>query len=126
MEAGASSRRRSRPISGYRTVKTKFRSPGLHIDSWWAPDLGCVLLKETVSRPQADGTSRLFLTREAVAVTFGEPDPALFEVPNWPESTPSQVFERYRQKFNLPDTEELRRIKASKDRAYWAQQTRKP
>lgn len=113
-------------IFGYRTVKTKFRSPGLHIDSWWAPDLGCVLLKETVSRPHADGTSRLFLTREAVAVTFGEPDPALFEIPDWPESTPSQVFERYRQKFNLPDTEDLGRVKASKDRAYWAQQTKKP
>lgn len=113
-------------ILGYQTLQSEIRSPGLHVTSWWAQDIGCVLLRETISRPQPDGTSRLLFTREAAKITFGEPDAILFEAPNWPESTPSQVFERYRLRFNLPETDDLMKVKASKDQAYWAQQQGRP
>jgi hypothetical protein len=114
------------PVLGYQTIKTEVKTPISTIHSWRAPDLGCVVLRETFAQPLPDGTSRVLITREAAAVSFGEPDSSLFEVPSWPERTPSQVLEGYRRKFNLPDSEDLRKAKAAKDRAYWAQQQERP
>lgn len=109
-------------IQGYRTVQREIRTPLFVVHEWRAPELGCLTLRQTYARPQPDGSSKLVMESTAAEVAFGEPDPALFEVPDWPETAPSQALERYRLKFGLPDTEELRKVKESKDRAYWARQ----
>lgn len=109
-------------ILGYRTVQREIRTPIFVVQEWRAPELGCLMLRQTYSRPQADGSLRLVLECTAAELAFGEPDPALFQPPDWPETAPSQALERYRLKFGLPDTEELRKIKEAKDRAYWARQ----
>jgi hypothetical protein len=109
-------------ILGYPTLEREIRTPVFVVREWRAPDLGCVMLRQSFSLPQPDGTARLVLESAAVELTPGEPDPTLFEIPDWPERLPSQALERYRLQFGLPDTEELRKVKEAKDRAYWARQ----
>ncbi len=113
-------------VFGYTTLRVDAPLADKTIQQWLAPDLNCVPLRTTVSRMMPDGTPKVLLQREVVDIAFGEPDAALFAVPEWPERTPSQVLELFRQKYGLPATAELEISKQQRDRAYRAQQVPRP
>jgi hypothetical protein len=87
-------------LMGHAVVRTVLNANG-RIETFLAPDLGCVLLRERVYRPDANGNDRQVASKEAVAVMPGDPDPALFVIPDWPERSPSEVTSEMSKKFHL-------------------------
>ena len=92
------------------------------MDSWYAPALGCVLLKEQFVKLKEDGTNIGSVLREAVQITTGEPSAELFEIPGWQERSPKGVMEELQRKFSLHsfNTEAASKM----DNAYSLQQSR--
>jgi hypothetical protein len=69
------------------------------LEEWVAPRLGCLALRERTLVPQSSGGDTVLSWKEAVFLTFKDPDPALFQVPAWPERRPSEVFAEYSRRF---------------------------
>ena len=114
------------PVFGYATVRVEMPLADKTVQEWLAPELNCVPLRSTLSKLMPDGTQRVLVRREVGDVAFGEPDAALFTAPDWPEWSPSQVLELFRQKYGLPATAQLERTKQITDQAYQAQRTPRP
>lgn len=78
-------------IAGFETVRMVPRfAPGIILETWAAPALGCANLRERFTDEKTGITLTL---REAVFVLPGEPPAALFEIPsNYQERMPSQVI----------------------------------
>lgn len=61
------------------------------IERWYAPDLDCFVLKEAMSssimgRPAGRSTT------DATSLSIGPPDAALFQIPDYPERSPGEIF----------------------------------
>jgi hypothetical protein len=102
-------------LLGYGVVRdTKdYDNPGkfMRRESWRAPSLGCVPLKETVWIGPDAANLRVASTREALTVTLGEPPAELFAIPsNYVELSPSQRSAEFSRRFpavkNPPLTEQ--------------------
>jgi len=52
---------------------------------WLAPELNCAPLREEVTKTHGERWYKV--TREAISVSLGEPDPGLFATPDYPEMT---------------------------------------
>ncbi|HYZ74099.1 MAG TPA: hypothetical protein VE641_13535 [Chthoniobacterales bacterium] len=115
-------------VQGYRTRKELVKTGPVNHErlreAWYAADFGCLLVKETVSDLNENGDSRIRYTQTLKTVTLGEPDPALFSIPEWQERTPSAVFAEFNRKFNL--SRPLPKSSSDRDRAYFANQVSKP
>lgn len=57
---------------------------------WYAPSLNCLEVGHVVDAKEADGTVSDHFERLAKAVIIGEPDAALFQIPDYVEVPPSQ------------------------------------
>ncbi len=105
---------------GYRLVVSKNTTiPNQIVESWYAPDLGCLLMRETVQRVTSEGKSYLALSKEAVTVVAGEPDAQLFEIPAWAERSPSGVAQELSRRLGK-DIGQNSHGWAEKDKAYYA------
>ncbi len=109
---GAEALPTSEPVLGHRVVRTVLNANG-RIETFLAPELGCALLRERFYRADASGKEYVAAAKEAVAVMKGDPDPALFVIPDWPERSPSEVMSEMSKKFNLQPP--LRPDKAADD-----------
>jgi hypothetical protein len=88
---------------GYKVVRETMENPkmGKRFEVWRAPDLNCAELRTDVfALEPPGGKATLQHTRVAVEVRTGEPDPKMFEVPDWPERSPSEAMEIYARKFH--------------------------
>ncbi len=93
-------------LHGYAVVRLSTPTPVPHgsqrVDAWYAPKLGCVLLKQQFVKTREDGSSVGTVVKEAVQITIGEPPAELFAIPNYQERPPSAVLEEARRKYSLP------------------------
>jgi hypothetical protein len=113
-------------ILGQRVLLREIRAPSPNdrvVQSWYAPDLGCILLKDVLKKVNVDGTVSILFQKEATQITFGEPDPSLFVVPSWTERSPSEVSAEVKRRFGVTEST---MVKDARDRAYHAQQVRRP
>jgi hypothetical protein len=60
-----------------------------------SPQLGCLELRSVASMPNPDGTQSVTI-REVRSIKLGEPPPALFDPPHWPEVSPAELERRSR------------------------------
>lgn len=112
-------------ILGYRVVTGKISAGSDRVlETSFAPDLGCLALREILLQVDANGTARTLLQKDATELRFGEPDPMLFAVPSWPERSPSEVSAEYQRRFAAPIPDQ--RADEGADRAYQARQSRRP
>lgn len=111
-------------ILGHRVTKREI-SAGVDrmLETWIAPELGCVVLKQVLKQIDAKGVATPLLVKEAFEVSFGEPDPSLFVLPSWPERSPSQVAAEFARMFGVRGDP---RADEGADRAYYANQVRRP
>lgn len=83
---------------GYRVVRVSSNVPGPHGSSaretWKAPGLGCLALKDTWSRTDPrTGASYTYRLIQVLTIIEGEPSATLFSVPaDYVERSPSQVL----------------------------------
>lgn len=68
------------------------------MDKWVSPELGCLPLRAVRGFVSKDGTAGISSVREAKAIVLGKPDQAWFEIPNYPERSPSQVVREFERK----------------------------
>jgi hypothetical protein len=62
-------------------------------ESWLAPELGCLVMRKTHGVMETSGTVLNFESVEAAHVMVGEPDAALFSIPDdFVERTPSEAY----------------------------------
>ncbi len=81
-------------MNNIETVRDKSEVPGLIRDRWLAPSLNCFALQESVSNGSAHNE------RVVTSISLGEPDPALFAVPNgYVERSPAEVAVELTRKF---------------------------
>lgn len=74
-------------IQGIQAVLlTRKTEAGIVESTWRAPSLNCESLGSTVNFPNGSVT-----TVETISVKKGQPDPALFIIPAYPESSPPGV-----------------------------------
>ena len=74
----------------------------LKVTRWEAPQLACETLKYDTYEKQQDGSYKLQIESRAVRLSFGEPDPALFEEPvGMREMKPSEVVGMLADKYHL-------------------------
>lgn len=75
-------------------MKSSAHDPMARVDQWQAPDLGCLVLRETWH--QQDPATGIVYNYRVIAATQlrrGDPDPALFEIgADFVERSPSQVM----------------------------------
>jgi hypothetical protein len=107
---------------GRRVVKRTISAASQVFESWYSPELGCVPLRERVTRVDSAGAARVV----SAELQFGEPDEKLFAVPAWPERSPSAVVALMERKFGLSTGLSEGPGAKQKDRAYWSQQARRP
>ncbi len=112
--------RSTRPGSG--TSSAAGTQGKAQLESWIAPELGCVPLREKFTMWDANGIAQTVFEKEALEIRLGEPDSRLFDVPAWPERTPSQVNELVHQKLNIPMKPGQSEGDKAADQAYWARQ----
>jgi hypothetical protein len=72
------------------------------MDKWVSPELGCLPLRVVRGFVTKDGKAVISSVREAKAIVLGEPDQAWFDIPNYPERSPSQVIREFESKYALP------------------------
>lgn len=81
--------------NGFSVVKHTFEQPlkgrTMQGERWEAPDCNCEPVFEKIRWINSEGVVYQTTEREAVSITLGEPDPALFTVPDYPEGPPSSV-----------------------------------
>jgi hypothetical protein len=106
-------------IAGYRVMRVlkpwRPDEPESKWERWFAPELGCFALKETITH--SGGTPST--TREVIFVLRGEPPSSLFEVPsNYTERSPSEVLAEFARRFGkrAPDFERTGEVL---DRSYY-------
>lgn len=92
------------------------------IESSFAPDVGCVLMRQVISQKGMDGQYRIVSRKEATALRLGEPNPARFQVPAWKERSPSAVIAEFERKFQLKSSNTEAHLQ--KDKAYYARQVK--
>ncbi len=85
---------------GYTVVRFTLHGNG-RTETWGVPDLGCVIFRQSLFRATPHGVEHHPSTREPVSVTLGDPDPALFVLPDWPERSPSELILEMSKKFNI-------------------------
>jgi hypothetical protein len=91
------------------------------VESQYVPELGCALVRRTVFDGASQAQPQPRLTQEPLSITIGEPDPALFQTPDWPEKSPAKVADELRQRLGA----EIRsRSWEIREDAYWAQRSR--
>lgn len=110
-------------IAAYKTESDWKLRPGrsLHTTRWVAPLLGCLVLRER-QEVRENGQVRGTASTDATSVVMGEPPSALFVVPAYHESAPSDVLREAAQREGRHVEEST--LKAV-DRAYFAAQTRR-
>jgi hypothetical protein len=89
-------------LLGYRIVRRSLTLPAeryQRVETWLAPDLGCVILRSETFGHDSQGHEVSLASKEATSITSGDPDPTLFVIPNWQERSPSEVFAAYGAKF---------------------------
>ncbi|MDQ2841488.1 MAG: hypothetical protein M3Y72_10715 [Acidobacteriota bacterium] len=59
-------------------------------------------LEQTVSGPDESKADVVLVSKKAVEISPGPPDPTMFEISDWPERKPSEVLQLYSTKFRLP------------------------
>ncbi len=90
---------------GYSMVRHSVAVPNLqkhHQEFWRAPELACEIMQYTMSVAGPTGAEMKLMEKNAISVDIGEPDPSAFEIPDWPERSPSEVAATFEKKFNLP------------------------
>lgn len=90
---------------GHRVVRKILRlstPDNRRIESWFAPDLVCAVLRQTTFYHDPDGVERQLAVKEASTITLGEPDATLFVIPQWTERSPSEVMIEFAKKFKEP------------------------
>jgi hypothetical protein len=63
--------------------------------SYYAPDLGCVILKNVTEFHDGAGMLTQVVTREATKVVIGEPESALFDLSSYQEMDPKTVHDKW-------------------------------
>jgi hypothetical protein len=105
----------------YRTSTVDETFGDRRVESSYAPDLGCVLLRQTVSQTSG-GQERLLSVKQASSVRLGEPAPEEFDVPSWQERSPSAVIAAFERKYQRKNSDPS--IYLAKDKAYYARQVK--
>lgn len=100
---------------------------------WLAPDLNCAALRFLQVASSAEGREIRRFERVAHSVKVGQPDPALFTVPDtYREVSPSQQMKQVHERrtgrpfAESPDRAKLEPGTARVDRHYWESQKLKP
>jgi hypothetical protein len=83
----------SRIILGFKTLKTLVTSGGHIEEAWVAPALNCQPLERT-NIWKVEGQPDAVTKMTAVSAVAGEPDPALFKLPEHSNEVPPSVFWR--------------------------------
>jgi len=83
-------------VRGYRTVKAVQHFGPQRLTQWYAPDLGCVPLRQLWElRDQTTGAFHVQTAWEAISIETAEPSPVLFDVPaDYDEVAPSELAVR--------------------------------
>lgn len=111
-------------LLGYRILRRSQTLPAeryQRVETWLAPDVGCVILRSETFGHDGEG-HEVLASKEAASITRGDPDPTLFVIPNWQERSPSEVFAAYDAKFG---TEAPAAAGRGLDAAYLAAQNHK-
>jgi hypothetical protein len=100
---------------------------------WLAPDLNCLALRLLHVANSAEGREIQRFERVAQSVKLGDPDPALFRIPDtYREVPPSQQMKEVHERrigrpfAESPDRAKLEPGMTRADRNYWESQKRKP
>lgn len=88
------------------------------VERWLAPALNCEPLRVDSHMVSPDGTLRGRTVDEVISVTLGEPNQSLFEVPEYPEKSPSQVMAEYDRIHGRNECETCARSRSAQDAAY--------
>jgi hypothetical protein len=107
---------------GYRVLTISETFGDRAVESSFAPDLGCVLMRQAVSQKAIDGQYHVVSRKEATDLKVGEPESTRFEVPAWRERSPSAVIAEFESKFNLRSSNSEGHLQ--KDKAYYARQVK--
>jgi hypothetical protein len=73
-------------VSGYRTIRIRQG----RVDMWLAPALNCALIQMRVSR--TPGSAELSVTKDPLLIKAGEPDEALFRIPDSYREVPASTI----------------------------------
>lgn len=105
--AGWASASTEQLILGYRVVlvhdgRTYGNGASNRHDRWEAPDLNCFPLRSVDFATRQAGVKAPHNEAEVINVTFGEPDPALFSIPEkFVERSPSERHAEFERKFGM-------------------------
>ncbi|WP_031498694.1 hypothetical protein [Bryobacter aggregatus] len=83
-------------LHAYKTIGHQKR------EIWRAPSLGCFELKAIATQTLTDGREARTVV-DTLSLEQREPDPAMFQVPAWPEMSPSEVYRSIQRRYpNIP------------------------
>lgn len=107
-------------LQGYKVAIVKVRNIGDHqLTVWYAPDLGCQKLQYRVEVQDSNGAWELASETKTVSLTAGEPDPALFEIPDsYASVAPSEALRKEADRLGIDWTSDLQQEAARRDAAY--------
>ena len=92
------------------------------VERWLAPALNCEPLRVDSRMVSPDGTVRGRTADEVISVTTGEPKERFFEVPEYPEKSPSEVMAEYDRISGRGECPSCARSRSARDAAYDAAQ----
>lgn len=83
-------------VLGHRAFRMEMDLPSKPVakklQSWYAPDLGCMLLREVLSAAEPGKPGVPLAMRELSSITYGEPDSKLFDPPLYTDRRPSEMM----------------------------------
>lgn len=104
-------------VLGVAVLKFREDTPRATVEVWRAPSLNCYRLFERFEW-KSQGAVVSTTTNTAISITVGDPDPALFQVPDsFREVKPSEAAARLREFFEAAE-EQHPAVKADKARKY--------